>query len=361
MSSRACDRCTARTWLLGRLAGHLECARSRIDQVLALDDDELLLAVGGVQESVVRRELGVLDLDKVRARARAAGLETVCRCDPAYPPALERLAAPPAVLHVAGGLERLLELVAADPVAIVGSRRASPYGLDVARSLGRGLAFSGITIVSGMALGIDSAAHAGALDAGRPTVAVLPASRRPSLPRRQARAAPPDRRHRGGGVRARAGPRRAALDVPGAQPDHRGARGDDRRGRGGGALGRAADGGAGARARPAGRSGPGARHHAAGGRAERPARRWRGRRPRSRRTCSITCSAPACAPPAASPAGEAPAELRSLLAAIAEGHATAAALARAGFAPDQGLAALAELELAGFVRRGAGGRFTVVP
>ena len=84
--------------------------------------------------------------------------------------------APPAVLHVAGGLERLLELVAADPVAIVGSRRASPYGLDVARSLGRGLAFSGITIVSGMALGIDSAAHAGALDAGRPTVAVLPAS-----------------------------------------------------------------------------------------------------------------------------------------------------------------------------------------
>jgi predicted Rossmann fold nucleotide-binding protein DprA/Smf involved in DNA uptake len=55
-----------------------------------------------------------------------------------------------------------------------------------------------------------------------------------------------------------------------------------------------------------------------------------------------------------------PAELRPLLAAIAEGHETAAALARAGFAPDQGLAALAALELAGFVRRGAGGRFSVV-
>ena len=56
-----------------------------------------------------------------------------------------------------------------------------------------------------------------------------------------------------------------------------------------------------------------------------------------------------------------PAELAPLLAAIAEGHETAAALARAGFAPEQGLAALAELELGGFVRRSAGGRFSVLP
>ena len=56
-----------------------------------------------------------------------------------------------------------------------------------------------------------------------------------------------------------------------------------------------------------------------------------------------------------------PAELRPLLHAIAEGHETTAALARAGFAPDKGLAALAALELEGFVRRGAGGRFTVTP
>ncbi|HEY4829427.1 MAG TPA: hypothetical protein VIH85_21870, partial [Solirubrobacteraceae bacterium] len=54
-------------------------------------------------------------------------------------------------------------------------------------------------------------------------------------------------------------------------------------------------------------------------------------------------------------------ELRPLLAAIAEGHDTTAALARAGFSPDQGLAALAALELHGFVRRSHGGRFSVVP
>jgi DNA processing protein len=62
------------------------------------------------------------------------------------------------------------------------------------------------------------------------------------------------------------------------------------------------------------------------------------------------------------PRREAPAELRPLLAAIAEGHETAAAaLARAGFEPDRGLAALAELELGGFVRRGAAGRFRIAP
>ena len=58
-------------------------------------------------------------------------------------------------------------------VAVVGTRRASAEGLEVARELGRGLAAAGITVVSGMALGVDSAAHAGALEAGGPTVAVL--------------------------------------------------------------------------------------------------------------------------------------------------------------------------------------------
>ena len=84
------------------------------------------------------------------------------------------LPTPPAALHVAGGLDRFLELARMDPVAIVGARNASAYGLDVARSLGRGLASAGVAVISGMALGVDSAAHAGALDTGKPTVAVLP-------------------------------------------------------------------------------------------------------------------------------------------------------------------------------------------
>jgi DNA processing protein len=77
---------------------------------------------------------------------------------------------------VAGGLDRCLALLCDEPVAIVGARRASQYGLEVARSLGRGVACSGVTVISGMAAGIDSAAHEGALSVGGPTVAVLPSS-----------------------------------------------------------------------------------------------------------------------------------------------------------------------------------------
>ena len=78
----------------------------------------------------------------------------------------------PAVLHVAGDPE-VLPAPDEVAVAIVGARRATPYGLEVARALGRGLAAARVTVVSGMALGIDAAAHAGALEVGGPTIAVL--------------------------------------------------------------------------------------------------------------------------------------------------------------------------------------------
>src|SRR2546423_1096441 len=57
--------------------------------------------------------------------------------------------------------------------ATVGARRASAYGIEVARALGRGLAAAGVTVVSGMAFGVDAAAHTGALEVAGPTVAVL--------------------------------------------------------------------------------------------------------------------------------------------------------------------------------------------
>ena len=172
----ACDRHLARPWLLARLSGHLDRVRARIDDVLALDDGELIDAVGGDGASQLHAALERFDPDEARAAAERAGLEAICSCDPAYPDGLRALTVPPAALYVAGGLERCLALLREDPVAIVGARRASQYGLEVARSLGRGVACSGVTVASGMAAGIDSAAHEGALSVGGPTVAVLPSS-----------------------------------------------------------------------------------------------------------------------------------------------------------------------------------------
>lgn len=89
--------------------------------------------------------------------------------DPAYPPALAAIADAPPVLWTHGtgaGLER-------PAVAIVGSRAATPYAIQVAERLGSDLAAAGIVVVSGLARGVDAAAHRGALAGGGTTVAVL--------------------------------------------------------------------------------------------------------------------------------------------------------------------------------------------
>jgi DNA processing protein len=171
---QACGRCLARTWLLGRLAGHIEQVRGRIQEVLTLDDERLIEAVAGAELEAVLAGLAGFEPEDARSVARAAGLELICSCDPAYPERLFSLDAPPAVLHVAGNVDVLVRAAGSESVAVVGSRRASPYGLDVARSLGRGLGCAGVPVISGMALGIDAAAHAGALDGAGPTIAVMP-------------------------------------------------------------------------------------------------------------------------------------------------------------------------------------------
>jgi DNA processing protein len=77
------------------------------------------------------------------------------------------------MLYVAGGAGRLAKLTAAPTVAILGSRTASDYGIQMARTLGRGLAASGVTVAASLTDGIAIAAHAGALDAGGASVAVM--------------------------------------------------------------------------------------------------------------------------------------------------------------------------------------------
>ena len=175
---RACDDCLRRTALLALLAPHVERARRdrrHLCALLSLSDDALLAALGGSQRSRLELAHESFDVEDVRARLSAARLQVVCRHDEHYPPQLLAASDAPAVLHVAGdpALLTALSRDAAPAVAVVGARRAGPDGLEVARGLGRGLAAAGITVVSGMALGIDSAAHAGALEVAGPTVSVL--------------------------------------------------------------------------------------------------------------------------------------------------------------------------------------------
>ena len=178
----ACSDCLARTWLIARLAGSIEIARHqrrRLREILALTEEKLISGLAGGRAGQISDELERLDVDGLREAADRAGLDAVCRHDDAYPARLSDLADAPAVLFVAGGLGRLVAMAGGDledgprAVAVVGTRRASPDGVEVATSLGRGLAASGVTVVSGMALGVDSAAHAGAVVTSGRTVAVL--------------------------------------------------------------------------------------------------------------------------------------------------------------------------------------------
>jgi DNA processing protein len=107
-------------------------------------------------------------LDQQRKMAEH-GAVVIARSDPRYPALLREIFDPPVLMFARGRLELLQPF----HFAVVGTRRPTPYGLAVAERLGADLARAGLTIVSGMARGIDTTAHKGALSAGGDTVAVL--------------------------------------------------------------------------------------------------------------------------------------------------------------------------------------------
>ncbi len=100
---------------------------------------------------------------------KSAGILLLTFNDDLYPQHLKEIYDPPPVLFLKGRTE----LLNAPMMAVVGSRRASPYGAAVAEKISRDLALEGVVVVSGMARGIDTAAHKGALDASGGTVAVF--------------------------------------------------------------------------------------------------------------------------------------------------------------------------------------------
>jgi DNA processing protein len=123
-----------------------------------------LLSIDQAQAEQVRNPLQLNE-----ARVAALRDSTITLADPDYPRPLREIIDPPLALHFRGDRS----LLAKPSVAIVGSRRASPYAINVARQLGDDLARSGLIVVSGLARGVDAAAHEAALDATFPTIAVL--------------------------------------------------------------------------------------------------------------------------------------------------------------------------------------------
>jgi DNA processing protein len=133
---------------------------------------EDLLGVKGVNQDLARDLLSFRDWDRVEAELAAlaaAGAEVILPDDPRFPARLRQIPYPPPLLFLKGALLPEDDLA----LALVGTRAASYYGLKTCRRLAGALAARGVTVVSGLARGIDSAAHQGALENSGRTLAVL--------------------------------------------------------------------------------------------------------------------------------------------------------------------------------------------
>jgi DNA processing protein len=175
---RACAPCLRRSWLLSLLGPYLEKTATgsvgrRSPELLRLSNEDLV--------EVVAPTAGAEMIERVEVRGEGwfadqldrAECWAICRHDERYPPGLRDAADAPWALLGRGDLALLEAIEPQAAVTVVGSRRATSYGREVARDLARELATAGLVVVSGLAFGIDACAHRGVLDAGGSTIAVL--------------------------------------------------------------------------------------------------------------------------------------------------------------------------------------------
>ena len=178
LSKAAAGRETQLYWLALHLVPGLG-ARNALKLVKSFGDPERVfhaslteLRAWGLRQAVAQTIHSGITFEDAAEEARKAsggGVEVVSFQDPRYPPRLKEIFDPPILLYVRGRVD----LLSSAGVAVVGTRRPTPYGMAVAQKLSRELSEAGLTIVSGMARGIDSYAHRGALQARGATIAVL--------------------------------------------------------------------------------------------------------------------------------------------------------------------------------------------
>jgi DNA processing protein len=168
-----CPQCERRGWLLEKLGVRLDF-RARdlacLWSLLEIPDRDLIDAVGGRRREELHGAYGAWEsADEAPDR----DIQRICRHHAAYPACLRGDALAPQTLCLRGGFDRLREALTRKVVAVVGTRKATDYGMQAARDIARGLASCGLTVAGGMSEGIASAVQAGVLEAGAMPLAVL--------------------------------------------------------------------------------------------------------------------------------------------------------------------------------------------
>ncbi len=176
-AASACPDCLRRSWLLARLGAWIQNVVDdrdghRTPELLRLADEDLVQAVAAKRADEILAWNRSLTEAGMRSALEKAECWACCRHHEAFPAGLDDGADAPVALIGRGDGIPLAEIRLENSVTVVGARKATGYGLEVAASIGREVAAAGINVISGMALGIDGAVHRGALERG-PTIAVL--------------------------------------------------------------------------------------------------------------------------------------------------------------------------------------------
>jgi DNA processing protein len=174
----ACADCLRRAWLLGLLGPYIEKIStrepgSRSPELLRLGNEDLVEVAAPKVAAHLLARVAALSERQLRDELEAAHCWACCRHGDLYPASLRDAADAPWALVARGEADLLSGWAPDNAVTVVGARRATSYGREMARELGRELAAAGMVVVSGLAFGIDGCAHRGALDAGGGTIAVL--------------------------------------------------------------------------------------------------------------------------------------------------------------------------------------------
>lgn len=187
-ASMACTDCLRRAWLLRSLSAHMEqitrgAEHPSLDELLSSEDADLARTVAPQMHEEILGRIAALGDAWFADALSAAGCWAVCRHHDDYPEGLHDLGDRQGAIIGHGRLDAVRALVPEEAATIVGTSRATDYGLGATRHLGAGMAGAGLTLVGSLSSGIDAEAHRSALAGGARTVAVVGCGPDQAIPR----------------------------------------------------------------------------------------------------------------------------------------------------------------------------------